>query len=57
MATPFPRLPHPHLGGRSLLRKALLCPPKRQLQPERYATLFLQLVEEYIDKRRIINKI
>jgi len=35
MAAPFPRLPHPHLGGRSLLRKALICPPKRQLQPER----------------------
>jgi hypothetical protein len=25
-----------HLGGRSLLRKALMCPPKRRLQPERY---------------------
>jgi len=37
MATPFPRLPHPNLGGRSLLRKALVCPPKLLLQPERYA--------------------
>jgi hypothetical protein len=34
----FPRLPHPHWGGRPLLRKALICPPKRRKQPERYAT-------------------
>jgi hypothetical protein len=32
----FPRLIPAHLGGRSLLRKALLCPPKRRKQPERY---------------------
>jgi hypothetical protein len=31
------------LGGRSLLRKALLCPPKRRKQPERYVPLFLKL--------------
>jgi hypothetical protein len=32
----FPRLIPAHLGGRSLHRKALLCPPKRRKQPERY---------------------
>jgi len=37
MASPFPRLIPAHLGGRPLLRKALLCPPKRRKQPERYA--------------------
>jgi hypothetical protein len=37
MAAPFPRLIPAHLGGRSLLRKVLLCPPKRRKQPERYA--------------------
>jgi hypothetical protein len=48
MAMPFPRLPHPHLGGRSLLRNALICPPKRQLQPERYVKYGLELVGKYI---------
>jgi hypothetical protein len=32
-----------HLGGRSLLRKALMCPPKRRLQPERYAKWRIKL--------------
>jgi hypothetical protein len=40
----LPRLIPAQLGGRSLLRKALLCPPKRRKQPERYAPLFLKLV-------------
>jgi len=48
MATPFPRLPHPNLGGRSLLRKALICPPKLQLQPERYVPLDLTFLGKYI---------
>jgi hypothetical protein len=39
----FPRLIPAHLGGRSLLRKALLCPPKRRKQPERYVPFFLKL--------------
>jgi hypothetical protein len=29
----FPRLIPAHLGGRSLLHKALVCPPKRRKQP------------------------
>jgi hypothetical protein len=43
----LPRLIPAHLGGRSLLRKALLCPPKRRKQPERYATFTPKLVGKY----------
>jgi len=49
MAAPFPRLPHPNLGGRSLLRKALIRPPKLLLQPERYATVALNLVYKFLN--------
>jgi hypothetical protein len=40
----FPRLIPARLGGRSLLRKALLCPPKRRKQPERYAKFGLKFL-------------
>jgi hypothetical protein len=43
----LPRLIAAHLGGRSLLRKALLCPPKRRKQPERYAKLGLSWIVKY----------
>jgi hypothetical protein len=42
----FPRLIQAHLGGRSLLRKALLCPPKRRKQLERYAQYFLNISQK-----------
>jgi hypothetical protein len=45
------------LGGRSLLRKALLCPPKRRKQPERYAPLCLKVLEgviTYLDMSKSI---
>jgi hypothetical protein len=45
MAAPFPRLIPAHVGGRSLLRKALLCPPKRRKQPERYTPLIPNISE------------
>ena len=32
----LPRLPHPHFASPGLAAQALMCPPKRQLQPERY---------------------
>jgi predicted transport protein len=46
------------LGGQSLLRKALICTPKRQLQPERYAKLRncpLTLSKKYGIKRKRRN--
>jgi len=36
------------LGGRSLLRKGLLCPPKRRKQPERYVKLRLTFSENVV---------
>ena len=50
----LPRLIPAHLGGRSLLRKALLCPPKRRKQPERYVQWRLKLFRKHIDKIKFI---
>jgi hypothetical protein len=36
------------LGGRSLLRKALLCPPKRRKQLDRYAPLIFEIIDKNI---------